>query len=136
MKRSKPTNPIREQQQHGWVIPNKSGIVARCGGPAICQVCRQEYLNATDEQKKAYLDKTSIEHGENITEEDLIQKLDESIKVENRDNIAALEGKRAWRNQIPLTKNPYPKSDSAHLAWQHSWLAAEYSYSKSSPEGI
>jgi hypothetical protein len=27
---------------HGWVIPNPSGLKARCGGPALCPECAQE----------------------------------------------------------------------------------------------
>lgn len=27
---------------HGWVIPNPSGMKARCGGPAFCDVCKEE----------------------------------------------------------------------------------------------
>jgi hypothetical protein len=27
---------------HGWVIPNKDGTFARCGGPAICSACALE----------------------------------------------------------------------------------------------
>lgn len=27
---------------HGWVTPNPGGVVARCGGPALCSVCRKE----------------------------------------------------------------------------------------------
>ncbi len=28
---------------HGHVIKNKDGLVARCGGPAICSECALEY---------------------------------------------------------------------------------------------
>jgi len=27
---------------HGWVKPNASGAVARCGGPALCPDCQKE----------------------------------------------------------------------------------------------
>jgi hypothetical protein len=27
---------------HGHVIPNENGVKARCGGPALCPVCREE----------------------------------------------------------------------------------------------
>jgi hypothetical protein len=27
---------------HGWVIPNPSGAVARCGGPGLCRQCATE----------------------------------------------------------------------------------------------
>ena len=33
---------------HGWVIPNPTGMKARCGGPALCSECKAELagLNA------------------------------------------------------------------------------------------
>ena len=34
------------QRGHGWVTPNPRGIKARCGGPAICQECRDELIVA------------------------------------------------------------------------------------------
>ncbi|MFI9591107.1 hypothetical protein [Nonomuraea sp. NPDC052265] len=36
-----PPNP--PMGAHGWVIPLPDGGKARCGGPAECQVCRQEW---------------------------------------------------------------------------------------------
>lgn len=27
---------------HGWVMPNKDGSKARCGGPALCKQCAAE----------------------------------------------------------------------------------------------
>lgn len=27
---------------HGWVTPNQNGVVARCGGPGMCEQCRKE----------------------------------------------------------------------------------------------
>ena len=32
---------------HGHVIPNKNGMLARCGGPAICSVCKAEMKQLT-----------------------------------------------------------------------------------------
>lgn len=29
---------------HGWVKPRADGLKARCGGPALCRVCREEQL--------------------------------------------------------------------------------------------
>lgn len=31
---------------HGWVIPNKDGIKARCGGPGMCATCNREVVMA------------------------------------------------------------------------------------------
>jgi len=31
---------------HGHVTPNPNGLVARCGGPAICKVCQKEYADS------------------------------------------------------------------------------------------
>jgi hypothetical protein len=28
--------------RHGWVVPLPSGAKARCGGPAMCAICRFE----------------------------------------------------------------------------------------------
>lgn len=33
---------MSDTQGHGWVIPRKDGVKARCGGPAICSVCKRE----------------------------------------------------------------------------------------------
>jgi hypothetical protein len=30
------------RQPHGWVVPLPSGAKARCGGPGLCPMCRQE----------------------------------------------------------------------------------------------
>lgn len=27
---------------HGWVTPRPDGLRARCGGPAVCEICRRE----------------------------------------------------------------------------------------------
>lgn len=27
---------------HGWVVANRDGTRARCGGPALCSACRDE----------------------------------------------------------------------------------------------
>lgn len=110
---------MSDNMGHGWVVRNPSGLTARCGGPSICQQCQQEFWSATPEQKQDYLKRT-----------------DESKNQADTNTIAAFEGKRAWRNQIPVTDNPYSKDGSAHLAWQHGWLAANSAYTFSPPEGL
>jgi hypothetical protein len=41
---------------HGHVTPNDDGSMARCGGPAICEVCAKEYFA---KHGRAYLDGTT-----------------------------------------------------------------------------
>ena len=45
---------------HGHVIKNPNGILARCGGPALCSVCREEQRLGrwlTPEEEKAVIRK-------------------------------------------------------------------------------
>lgn len=121
---------------HGWVYPNESGIVARCGGPALCSVCKADFVSAPEEVKKAYLYRMSLEKGKLVTEADIIGTPNERANQDRKDNVAALEGKRAWRNNVPITANPYQKDNSAFLAWEHGWLAANSAYLFSAPEGL
>lgn len=41
---------------HGWVIPNASGDVAKCGGPAICQSCRKDAEQVFALHKAVFID--------------------------------------------------------------------------------
>lgn len=38
---------------HGWVIPNKNGGVARCGGPAFCPECALELVQNLTPKERA-----------------------------------------------------------------------------------
>lgn len=38
---------------HGWVVPNPSGIKARCGGPGICPVCQREEAALKSKRREA-----------------------------------------------------------------------------------
>lgn len=40
---------------HGWVTPNPNGVVARCGGPAICSECALEYARKYYKPKEPLL---------------------------------------------------------------------------------
>lgn len=40
-------------QGHGHVIPRADGALARCGGPAICKVCRREEEALRQRQREA-----------------------------------------------------------------------------------
>lgn len=127
---------------HGHVVPNLNGILSRCGGPSVCSVCAQEFMNATLEQQQDYLNRQNEKFREFYKEkanetENKKQKQNNVIddKIDSN-SIAALEGKRAWRNNMPVTSNPYSKDSSAHLAWEHAWLKANHNYIFSDPEGL
>lgn len=37
---------IKPNERHGHVLPHPHGLLARCGGPALCRHCRQELIEA------------------------------------------------------------------------------------------
>lgn len=120
---------------HGWIKPNKNGMVARCGGPFICSICQQEFKDATEQERINYINKCVAEQQPVLTVE-IIQEIETRKSSENRDTIASKEGKRAWREHIPISKNPYSKDSSAYLAWQNAWFMANSAYTFCDPEGL
>jgi hypothetical protein len=46
---------------HGWVKPNPSGLVARCGGPALCSQCSRELSFLSHEEQIKYWEKVRKE---------------------------------------------------------------------------
>src|SRR5690348_13593812 len=42
---------------HNWLENNR----LPCGGPALCAVCKQDFVSASEEVKKAYLYRMSLE---------------------------------------------------------------------------
>jgi hypothetical protein len=39
---------------HGHVFPNENGLKARCGGPALCEVCRAEQRGRQQGLREAF----------------------------------------------------------------------------------
>lgn len=44
-------------ERHGHVLPNPNGLLARCGGPALCTICARELGSLSLEELKAYVER-------------------------------------------------------------------------------
>lgn len=74
---------------HGWVIPNADGSKARCGGPAICSVCRRELQQQAANQFEALpvearLGDEPIDASLHAQMTGIAQALDEAFNGSNR----------------------------------------------------
>jgi hypothetical protein len=47
---------------HGWVIPNKDGSVARCGGPGMCGACMRELAALRNETRQGLTNARPVCH--------------------------------------------------------------------------
>lgn len=55
---------------HGHVIPNPNGVLARCGGPAICAECAKELGGLSPNELREYAQRLETIR-EPLTEDDL-----------------------------------------------------------------
>lgn len=46
---------MNRNRSHGHITPNADGSKARCGGPALCRVCRDEQIGASQSLPRSSL---------------------------------------------------------------------------------
>lgn len=112
-----PVKSILAEQGHGHVYPRADGALARCGGPAICQVCAQEAGFPDCKAWHETYDRQGVERGVRpryggsrlITAEEY-----RAIREETPPDLGGIVAEAIeWMAQVQLQSNPPGTAEKA-----------------------